>query len=34
MLKYDMDFRQVQMTEFPWHLPRKWWDVPRIWCHF
>ena len=26
--QYDMDFRQVQVMEFPWHLLRKWWDFP------
>ena len=25
MLEHDMDFGQVQVMEFPWHLPRKWW---------
>ena len=28
MLEHDMDFGQVQVTEFPWHLLRKWWDFP------
>ena len=28
MLKHDMDFGQVQVMEFPWHLLRKWWDFP------
>ena len=34
MLKHDMDFRQVQVMNFPWHLRRKWTDFPRIWSHF
>ena len=35
MLEHDMDFgRQGQVMEFPWHLPRKWWDFRRIWPHF
>ena len=34
MFKHDMDFRQVQVMEFPWHLPRKRWDFHRIWDHF
>ena len=24
----DMDFGQVQVMEFPWHLLKKWWDFP------
>ena len=27
MLEHDMNFVQVQVMEFPWHLPRKWWDL-------
>ena len=27
----DMDFGQVRVMEFPWHLLRKWWDFP---CEF
>jgi len=34
MLKHEMDFGQVQVMEFPWHLLRKWWDFHRIWSHF
>ena len=34
MLKHDMDFGQVQVMEFPWHLLRKCWDFHRIWSHF
>ena len=34
MLKRDMDFGQVHVMEFPWHLLRKWWDFHRIWSHF
>ena len=34
MLKHDMNFGQVQVMEFPWHLPRKWRDFRRIWSHF
>ena len=34
MLEHDMDFGQVQVMEFPWHLLRKWWDFHRIWSHF
>jgi len=34
MLKHDMDFEQVQVMEFPWHLLRKWWDVHWIWSHY
>ena len=34
MLEHDMDFVQVQVMEFPWHLPRKWWGFHRIWSHF
>ena len=33
-LEHDMDFTQVQVMEFPWHLLRKLWDFHRIWCHF
>ena len=33
MLKHDMDFGQVQVMEFSWHLLRKWWDFHRYWCH-
>ena len=28
MLQHDMDFGQVQVMEFPWHLLRKWRDFP------
>ena len=29
MLEHDMDFgEKVQVTEFPRHLPRTWWDFP------
>ena len=34
MLKHDIGFGQVQVIQFPWHLPRKWWAFHRIWCHF
>ena len=34
MLNHDIDFRGVQVMEFPWHLLRKWWDFHRIWSHF
>ena len=34
MPKHDMDFTELQVMEFPWHLLRKWWDFHRIWCHF
>ena len=34
MQKHDMDFGQVQVMEFPWHLLRKWWNFYRIWAHF
>ena len=34
MEKQDMDFGQVQVMEFLWHLLRNWWDFHRIWCHF
>ena len=34
MLEHDMDFRKIQVMEFPWHLLRKWWDFQWIWCHF
>ena len=28
MRKHDMDFGQIQVMEFSWHLLRKWWDFP------
>ena len=34
MLKHDMDFGQVHVMEFPWHLLRKFWDFHWTWCHF
>ena len=35
MLEHDiMDFVQVQVMKFPWHLLRKWWDFHRISSHF
>ena len=34
MEKHDMDFGQLQVMEFPWHLLRKWWDFHRIRSHF
>ena len=34
MKKHDMDFGQVRVMEFPWHLLRKWWDFHWIWSHF
>ena len=34
MLEHDMDFGWVQVMEFPWHLPRKWWDFHWILYHF
>ena len=34
VLKHDMDFRHVQVMEFPLHLLRKWWDFHRILSHF
>ena len=33
-LKHDMDFGQVEVKEFPWHLLRKLWDFHRIWSQF
>ena len=34
ILKHHMDFGQVQVMEFSWHLLRKWWNFFRIWSHF
>ena len=34
MLKHEMDFGQVQVMEFLYHLLRKWWDFHRSWSHF
>ena len=34
MLEHDMNFGQVQVMEFPWHVQRKWWDFHRICDHF
>ena len=34
MLEHDMDFGQVQVMEFPWHLIRKWWDSRQIYSQF
>ena len=35
MFKDDMDFGQVQVMEFPWHLVRKKWDFQGVLdCHF
>ena len=31
--KHDMDFGQVHVMAFPWHLLKKWWDFHRIWSH-
>ena len=33
-MTWILDKFKVQVMEFPWHLPRKWWDLHQIWCHF
>ena len=33
-MTWIMDYGQIQVMEFPWHLPRKWWDFHRISSHF
>ena len=32
--KHDIEFGQVQVMEFPLHLPRTWWDFHRIWYRY
>ena len=34
MFRHDMDFGQVQVMEFSWHLLRKWRNFHRIWFKF